>query len=148
MPHYTTCDGNIKYRNSKDLVCTPRGKDLIDSCVASNLYILNGRTFGDLFGKYTCIQYNGNSVTDYCIVSESMFRKVLYFHVHDFKPLLSDHAIITTKLYINYIPENEISKSRRINMPLPCVWNTESQFIFSNALGYSCVKDKISSFLK
>ena len=66
VPHYTPCVGNIKYLNSKDLVCTPRGKELIDSCVASNLYILNGRTFGDVCGKYTCFQYNGNSVINYC----------------------------------------------------------------------------------
>ena len=25
VPHYTTCKSNFKYRNSKDLVCIPRG---------------------------------------------------------------------------------------------------------------------------
>ena len=28
------------------------------------------------------------------------------------------------------------------------VWNTESPLLFSKALDYSCVKDKISYFLK
>ena len=75
MPHFTAFSGNTEYRNSKDLVCTPRGKELIDLCFASYLYILNGRTFGDILGKYTCFLYNGNSVIDYCMVSESLFRK-------------------------------------------------------------------------
>ena len=72
VPHYTTCDRNIKYRNSKE-VCSPREKELIDLCIASNLNILSGRTFGDVFGKYTCFQYNGNSVIDHFMVSESLF---------------------------------------------------------------------------
>ena len=80
VPEYTTCS-NIKYINNMGLVYTPRGNELIDLCVASYLYILKGRTFGDIFGKYTCIQYNGNGVIDYCMVSESLFRKVLNFHV-------------------------------------------------------------------
>ena len=49
VPHYPTCDGNIKYRTRKDVVCTPRRKELVDVCVASNMYILDGRTFGDVF---------------------------------------------------------------------------------------------------
>ena len=79
VPHYTACNDNIKYRNSKDLTCTTRGKEFIDLCVASNLHILNGRAFGEIFGKHTYFQYNGNSVVDYCIVSESLFRNVLFF---------------------------------------------------------------------
>ena len=35
-------------------------------------------------------EYNGNSVIDYCMVSKSLFRNVLYFHVQGAKPLLSD----------------------------------------------------------
>ena len=32
-----------------------------------------------IFGQQTCFQYNGNSVVDNCIVSESLFRNVLFF---------------------------------------------------------------------
>ena len=84
------------------------------------------------FGKYTCFQYNGKSVIDYCMESESLFIKVLFFHVHNVKPFLSDHALITKQLYVNYISENENRKSRRIDMPQPYVWNTESPFLFLN----------------
>ena len=75
MPHSTACSGNTEDRNGKDLVCTTRGGELIDLCLASYLYILNGRTFGDIVGKYTCFLYYGNSVIDYCMASESLFRK-------------------------------------------------------------------------
>ena len=60
--------------------------------------ILNGRTCGDSFGKYTSFQYNGNSVVDYCIVSESLIKDVIYFHVHVHLPYLSDHAKLFLKL--------------------------------------------------
>ena len=39
VPHYTACNCNIEYRNSKDLSCTPRGKELIDLCVLHLTYI-------------------------------------------------------------------------------------------------------------
>ena len=48
-------------------------------------------------------------------------EKVLFFHVQDVKPVVSDHAIITTKIYIG--------------MPQTYVMNSESPFLFSNALG-------------
>jgi hypothetical protein len=51
---------------------------------------LNGRTFGDMFGKPTCYTTNGTlSVVDY-IVSEDILSHVLYFSVNDFNPILSD----------------------------------------------------------
>ena len=90
IPHYTSCQD----RKSKDLVCSTRGKELIDLCIAGNLHILNGSAFGDIFGDYTCFQCNGTSVVDYSIVSGSLYRNILYFHVQHFKPLLSDHAMM------------------------------------------------------
>ena len=57
-------------RKSQDLHVCPRGKELLELCIQANLNILNGNIFGDRFGKYTSFQYNGNSVVDYCIVSE------------------------------------------------------------------------------
>ena len=42
---------------------------------------LNGRTVGDLSGKFTSFQYNGNSVVDYCLISNSFTNNVLYFNI-------------------------------------------------------------------
>ena len=37
------------------------------------------KTFGDMLGKYTSFQYNGNSVVDYSIVSDDIIESVLFF---------------------------------------------------------------------
>ena len=60
--------------------------------------ILNGRTFGDTLGKYTCHEYGGSSVVDYAIVSENILSLVKYFTVHDFLPDLSDHSMISVRI--------------------------------------------------
>ena len=51
--------------------------------------------------KYTSFQYNGNSVVVYCIVSEDLIEDVIYFHVHDHLPHLSDHAKLSLKLSVS-----------------------------------------------
>ena len=65
-------------RNSRDIEIDQRGKDLIDLCKSADLRIINGRKTGDLFGDFTCIKYNGNSVVDYLITSSSIFDSVPY----------------------------------------------------------------------
>ena len=42
------------YMNSHDSHIDTRGKELLDMCISNQLRILNGRTFGDSFGAYTC----------------------------------------------------------------------------------------------
>ena len=48
-----------------------RGRNLLETCTALNLRIVNGRTVGDLEGKKTCFHYN-DSVVDYVIESKSI----------------------------------------------------------------------------
>ena len=64
--------------------------------------ILNGRTFGDTQGMFTSYKYNGNSVVDYMITSESLLSQVLYFNVSLNKPRLSDHSKISCKIMADY----------------------------------------------
>ena len=47
-------DAKVRKRESEDSKVDERGKQLNEVCIASRLRILNGRTLGDLFGKYTC----------------------------------------------------------------------------------------------
>ena len=49
-------------RQSQILLVCPHRKELFDICIEANLYILNGKAFGDGFGKYTLFQYNVNRV--------------------------------------------------------------------------------------
>ena len=84
---------DIPIRNSEDKVTADhRGKELIELCKSLGVIALNGRKVGDLFGKYTSFQWNGNSVVDYVLVSKSIFPSVSYFKIGNFIPWLSDHC--------------------------------------------------------
>ena len=63
-------------RNSQDTSINPRGTELLDMCKSLDLNIVNGRKTGDLFGNYTCIKWNGNSVVDYLLTSSCLFEKI------------------------------------------------------------------------
>jgi hypothetical protein len=63
-------DTAVGKRSSHDLHIDTRGKELLDMY---QLRILNGRTFGDSFGAYTCYKPAGCSVVDYAIVSPPRF---------------------------------------------------------------------------
>ena len=55
-------------RVSKDAIIDTRGKSIFDVCIGNQIRILNGRCFGDMFGRYTCYTPNGASVVDYTII--------------------------------------------------------------------------------
>ena len=61
-----------------------RGRNLLETCTALNLRILNGRIVGDLEGKQTCFHYNGSSVVDYVIGSKCILRNVQYLIVNHY----------------------------------------------------------------
>ena len=72
-------------------MCT-HGKQLLELCISSGLRILNGRSFGDSNGNFTCHRYNGSSVLDYVIAQECVLSSLRYFRVHEFMGNLSDHC--------------------------------------------------------
>ena len=74
----------MRKRNSQDYNVCPRGRELLELYFEANPpNILNGKTFGDILGKYAYFQYNGNSAVDYCFDSEDMTESVLNFHVYN-----------------------------------------------------------------
>ena len=90
---------DIPHRNSEDIIPSDhRGKELLELCKSQGLVILNGRKSGDIFGKYTSFQWNGNSVVDYVIVSQSIYDDIEYFKVGNYIPWLSDHCAVRYKL--------------------------------------------------
>ena len=125
----------VRKRNSQDSHACPRGKDLLDLCIEANLNILNGKTFRDLFGKYTSFQYNGNSVVDYFIVSEDLIEGVIYFHVHEHLPHLSDHAKLSLKLSVSAANFSfSADKDRTYDMPSSYRWLKILLFYFKKRL--------------
>ena len=70
-------------RNSEDATINERGKRLLDFVSEADLKILNGSTTGDIFGKITCLRYNGNSVVDYMLVSNAFISHIINQHFRD-----------------------------------------------------------------
>ena len=138
-------DHTLPIRKSRDIVCNERGRELLDLCTTSNLHCLNGRTLGDLSGKFTCFQYNGNSVVDYCLISNTFTRNILYFHVHI--PLLSDHAKLSCQIFADFKETNCIVKDDCIELPLSYLWNSESPTLFKYALNDIEIQKKIANFM-
>jgi hypothetical protein len=60
------------------VVLDGRGKDLLDLCISHQLRLLNGRVFGDCFGKNTCYTPNGTSVVDYVMASVYVLMIMIY----------------------------------------------------------------------
>ena len=96
--YQSLCNGNYhnkshpirETRVSKDNEVNERGKRLINFATEWNVSILNGCTVGDILGDWSCHLYNGNSVVDYLLLSESLHHSIRWFQVMDFNEF-SDH---------------------------------------------------------
>lgn len=135
----------IHNRQSMDKSISSRGKQLNDLCIQSGMKILNGRTLGDSFGRYTSYQPLGSSVIDYFIVSQSLLSKVPYFQVHAFCGDLSDHCQISMSLSVNCfvhcINNNLQQFSNKYH------WKEDSAVKFQTALASNDVQLCIYNFL-
>ncbi|MEW8547303.1 MAG: hypothetical protein AB2693_27665, partial [Candidatus Thiodiazotropha sp.] len=139
-------DTNISQRKSEDTKIDERGKQLLDLCISGRLRILNGRSTGDSYGKFTCQKPTGASVVDYVILSEELIKEIIYFHVHPFKPMFSDcHSKISFNLKASYI--NRTPKNLTKDMPIPFQWRKCSPELFQKALECPSITSKIKSFL-
>ena len=141
-------DAGLKQRISEDVKVDERGKQVIDLCISSQLKILNGRCIGDNYGKFTCQKPTGSSVVDYGILSEELLKDVMYFHVHQFKPMMSDcHSKLSLNLKATYTPRAHAPINISEEMPDRFKWKLGSAEIFQSALTSPIVKNKIESFL-
>ena len=71
-------------------------------CVESSLRILNGRTYGDSLGFYTCFHDNGGVCSvDYSLALEHVFDKIRFFNVQP-PNVFSDHCPIWMGLTFQY----------------------------------------------
>ena len=105
LENYST----VPARNSEDTRKTNlRGEEMLELCKTLNMNILNGRKIGDLFGRLTSFQWNGNGVVDYVISSHDLFPHISYLQVGSYIPWVSDHCPLLYKLSINNtLPTNE-----------------------------------------
>ena len=135
-------------RNSEDMrIVNKRGKDFLDICRVSDLSIANGRTAGDLFGKYTCHQKRGSSVVDYLLTPCRNMTKITEFKVGEHLPLLSDHCPITATIHMN--STLKVDKGHIPMEPLPdnFIWEEDSSQTFEEKLASEEFKMKVDSLL-
>ena len=122
-------------RNSQDSSVNARGTDMLDMCKSLDVNIVNGRKTGDLFGNYTCIKWNGNSVVDYLLTSAPLFQQISCFKVGDFLPWLSDHCPIHFTLELrNKKRAQAIPEAPKIKAPKQFVWSMTGRHKFLDML--------------
>ena len=135
-------------RNSEDKKENPRGKELLDLCKLNNLVITNGRKAGDIFGKYTCHNWNGSSVVDYFLCPASFFDRISKFSVGQYIPWLSDHSIIKTIISLSSnVVLGSGGKEELTEIHPGFLWNEESKSSFRESLGRQKTLDRVESLL-
>ena len=93
---------SLKYdrsRCSMDSAVHKAGRRLVNMCIDNNLIILNGRTLGDMEGKYTCHTPQGSSVVDYFLCSQELSKDVVNMKVGQFTAF-SDHCPLHLTVYL------------------------------------------------
>ena len=99
LPNDYEPDCKIKARNSNDKdVISGHGKDLLRFCKSTKFRIMNGRwEKGDGEGKLTCINANGSSTVDYCLIREKTLKLVDEFSIGNLTTY-SDHMVLNIEL--------------------------------------------------
>ena len=122
------------------------GKLLLNLCKETSLSILNGRTVGDLNGKYTCTTYNGSSVVDYTLVNNELLQGICSFKVGDLTDL-SDHCLLNCCLLTCFynVPNNH--RNNLDTLPGKFLWNTEAIENYKANLLSDPIKCKLQKFL-
>ena len=100
------------------------------------------------FCKYTSCQYNGNSVVDYCIASEGLIEYLLYFHVHNHIPHLSDHAKLSVNFSSSFSESNKILENNaRQHVPNSYKWLKDSAYLFQKAFDTNEIKQMVRTLM-
>ena len=134
----------VPRRNNQDQKANKYGKKLTDFCIATDSYILNGRTLGDIQGKYTCYQPGGTSTVDYAIVNESLMDHVETFQVKP--PNISDHCSLRLRIKV---PEKvSPEENNLVEMTPPLRWNERTKQVFTDLVSSISTQAKVQKIEK
>ena len=103
LPDDYISDDNCQFKRvNEDSVVNSAGRKLLELCKSSNLRIVNGRMGNDAgIGRVTCIKYNGSSLVDYILCSETLLSCFTEFEVMS-NVMFSDHCPISACISIEY----------------------------------------------
>ena len=136
-------DKKMATRSSQDMNMNGYGRKLIDLCKQSGLRILNGRTFGDINGKFTCHEYGGSSVVDYCVTQSNYIDNIEYFKVGDWLGHISDHCNIFFGIKLN-VCQQERSNIKITPLPNSYKWYKESDLRFRKCISEPSIRENIN----
>ena len=139
-------DTQLSKRSNPDLTNNSYGKRVIELCKASGLRILNGRTMGDINGKFTRHEYGGSSMVDYCIAHHSILEKIRYFIVNEWLVHISDHSGIKFGIDMFYEQHTECYIVLTPH-PITYKWYDESIHVFKQALETPDVQEDLKMLL-
>ena len=132
-------------RNSSDKKDNSRGKELLDICKINDLLIANGRTIGDIFGSYTCYQWNGASVVDYLLSSYAFSDNIIKFKVGRYLPHISDHSPIVADVKLDTAHENILVQPELSLLDPRYFWSTDASTSFRNNVDCPSFSSKAES---
>ncbi len=133
-PGYSPDNFDVK-RCNQDLIINSYGQWLLDLCISLKLCILNGRSIGDLTGRFTCFKTTGQSVVDYHISSKSLFQNVQFFKVENFTEW-SDHCPVQSCLKINCCVQTGVDNTKLSPSPASYIWDDDSKQRYILSLRY------------
>jgi len=77
-----TLPNNMLERQNRDTVTASWHHEFLDFCRTTRLFILNGRTPGDISGVYTCLSNKGFSTMDYFLMTADQLEGVKRLEVN------------------------------------------------------------------
>jgi hypothetical protein len=113
-------------RSNNDKSVNNYGYKFIDFLHTNNLFILNGRTKGDLLGNTTS---HDVSTIDYFTCSSNIFSTIDSLNVIEFCPLLSD---VHTPIYLNILVGQTTRQNRQQDKQAPNLLKIENTQEFIN----------------
>ena len=102
----------LTIRNSQDKKSNNYKRPFLEMLVNNELHILNGRTLGDSYGDFTCIQTSGASVVDYFVISPNCSKYVCHMTIQPFT-CFSDHKPLL--LALNFSPSNTLVNTKALH---------------------------------
>ncbi len=135
---------NLPPRNNLDQAVNKTGRELVQLCRASGLYILNGRIRGDSLGSFTCRSGLGASVVDYTItdMDPSSFSAFTVIQ----QTLLSDHNQTNIYIKTHHTPEqNQLETCKLYQVQQR--WTSDSADKFTQALNSEELKNLFTIFM-
>ena len=121
----------ISNRNSRDSVLNARGKLLVDFLACADMTILNGNMLGDIFGDFTCHNYNGCSLVDYISATQKIYHMIVSLEVLELTSF-SDHkpcrCVLRTR---NAFISPDVIMGQLENAPTKYKWDTENRATYT-----------------